>query len=356
MVSASSLQRTARLDQPVQDAGTAQGLLLAFVPALVNLNGTVVFPIIPKLHEAFATTPNSRVLVSMVAAMPLLGTAITCFVIGAIGERVNRRRLLVAGTAVYLVMATLPYVLQSLAALLVARAMSGAALGAMTTSSVVLIGAYFAGAARERWLAIGVAIASVVSMAAAVIVGALGEINWRLLFLLPLIAAPYLVALLMFSIPIGRYAVEPSAGPLEAGERAAPFPWPVIAIVFLLTVLACLIVYAPLFVVGLIYQEKHLGGSVLTGVTTALLGVGSVAGALGGTAMKRLPPALKIAVVFGFTAVAVWLIAAGASAPWIIARCVLSGVAQGIAAPTFLAGFWMPPPSGRGDERSASTQ
>ena len=80
------------------ETGWIQGALLAAVPTMTVINNMAVIPIIPRLVVVFASTPNSRILVPMAAAMPILGIALSSIVAGAIGERIGRRRLLEIST------------------------------------------------------------------------------------------------------------------------------------------------------------------------------------------------------------------------------------------------------------------
>ena len=315
------------------ETGWIQGALLAAVPTMTVINNMAVIPIIPRLVVVFASTPNSRILVPMAAAMPILGIALSSIVAGAIGERIGRRRLLEISTLLFTVVAILPFWLNSLALILVVRAMSGLALGAMATSGVGLTGDYFSGRDRQRWLSIQTGVSSGAGMMVSVIVGALGEVSWRRPFLIMLIGFPFFLALLLLparrsTSPGGQRQEEE----LEPGARA-PIPWRSLTAIFVLAVAACLIVYPPLFQLGLVLQEKHLGGAALAGLANAADAAGGVAGALGVGLVLRLSGPAKMAVVFAVGGLGTFLIAVSDQVLPIMVGAVVVGLSQGAMVP-----------------------
>ena len=300
---------------------------------MIIMNNIAVFPIIPKLLVEFAGTPNSRVLAPMAAAMPILGIAFSSIIAGALGERIGRRRLLEISTAVFAVVAILPFWLHSLALILFARAASGIALGAMATSGVGLTGDYFSGAARQRWFAIQGGISSAAGVVTSVIAGALSDINWRLPFLMLSVAFIYVLALLLLP---ARHSTRPTAQHQdEAVERGAsgPIPWRSLAAIFSFTLFGSLIIFPPLFELGLVFQEKRLGSGTLTGIANAVIAAGAVVGALGSSGVRRLSGPVKMAMVFAAGGLGTLLISASDHIPPILIGAAVVGIGQGAMTP-----------------------
>ena len=99
-------------------------------------------------------------------------------------DRLGRRGPLLAGLALYGVVGTLPMWLNSLHAIVVSRALLGITEAVIMTSATTLIGDYFDGSARARWLAFQGAAASLAAMIFFGLGGALGELGWRTPFLM----------------------------------------------------------------------------------------------------------------------------------------------------------------------------
>jgi MFS family permease len=318
---------------PGADAHWIQGALLSSIQGLFVMTVVAVVPMIPKLHSVFANSPNARVLVPMAVALPILTMAFSSIAAGMIGERIGRRRLLEIGTAVFAVTAILPFWLSSLSLILLARAATGVALGAMMTCGVGLTGDYFAGAARQRWLAIQSGVGAAAGIVTSAISGVLVDLNWHLPFLLLGVGFPLFLALLLF--PANHAATPQTQHKQEAAETGAGGPIPLAAVtaIFALGIIGSLIVMPPAYELGLVIQEKRLGEATLTGFATAVLSAGAVAGALGLGILRRLSAPAKMAVTFAAGGAGTLIISfSGQVAPVMVGAAAV-GVAQGIIAP-----------------------
>jgi len=318
---------------PGSDAGWVQGVLLAVVPAMVVLTVVAVIPIIPKLSVVFASTPNARVLVPMAVVLPTLALAFSSIAAGVLGERMGRRRLLEIGTALFAATAIAPFWLDSFPLILVTRAAAGVALGAMTTSAVALTGDYFSGASRQRWLAIQGVAAAAAGVVTSPIAGALGDISWRLPFLLLALGFPLLLALIL--LPAHHAINREGQHEEEAAELGAaePVPWRALGTIFALAILGCLIISPPAFELGLVFQEKKLGTATLTGLATSVLAAGAVAGALGLGLLRGLSAPSKMALVFAVGGVGTLLIAITGEVAPILVGAVVVGISEGMMGP-----------------------
>jgi MFS family permease len=324
---------------PPADAGWIQGVLLAVIPAMAVTNVIAMIPTIPKLLVVFGSIPGVSVLVPMAVTAPTLAVGLSGIGFGVLGERIGRRRLLEISTALFAVTAILPFWLTSLPWILVARVATGVALGAMTTSGVGLTGDYFSGDVRRRWLAIQGGAGSGAGVVASVIAGALGDINWRLPFLLLAVGFLLLAALLLLPTrhatgPVGQHHEEE----LEQGAGAQA-PWLTIAVIFALGVFGSLIIFPPAFEMGLVFQEKNLGAATLTGFATAILSAGAVAGAVGAGMFGRLSAPWKMAVAFAVSGVGTLLVSNSGQIPPIMVGAAAIGVGQGMIGPVL--SIWM---------------
>jgi len=331
------------------DAGWVQGVLLAIIPALVVMSVVVAIPIIPRLLVVFAATPGAKVLVPMAVVAPTLTIALSSIAAGMLGERIGRRRLLEISTALFSVTAILPLWIDSFPMILLSRAVMGVALGGMTTSGVGLTGDYFSGPTRERWLAIQGGVGAAAGVVTSAVAGALGDIGWRLPFAL-LAVGFLLLAALIFLRPAARFS--PVRGDHQAGVEggpAGPLPWMTLAAIFALGIFGSLIIFPPAYELGLVFQEKRLGTATLTGLATAVLAAGAVAGALGVAVVRRLSAPAKMAVAFAAGGVGTVLVSLSSQIAPIMVGGAVVGVGQGIIGPVL--SIWLldcTPPTARG--------
>lgn len=329
-----------------RDAGAIQGLLLAFVPTMIVIAMVAPLPIIPELMRVFAREPDIEALASLAIVLPTLGIAVSSIGAGVLGEWIGRRRLLILSTALFSVAAILPFWLASFQLILASRALTGLALGGMITAAVGLTGDYFTGSARQRWLAAQGGVPAAAAVVTAAASGALGEIDWRLPFLLPTAGFVLLAGLILFPADIAATGLTQDNATPQLDE---PTPWTALAVVFALAIVGSLVIFPPAYELGLLLQEKALGSTMLTGLTTAVLASGAVAGAFGLNLVRGWPPPVKIAGAFALTAIGVILIALTTQVVPIMTGAALIGIAQGMIVPVLSA--WLldkTPESARG--------
>jgi MFS family permease len=291
----------------------------------------VALPVIPAMLHAFAKTPNVGFLVPMSVVLPTLTIAVSSLAAGAIGDRIGRRRLLDLSTLLFAVSGILPFWLTSFTWILVSRAVAGLALGAMATSAVALTGDYFQGASRQRWLAIQGAAGAAAGVVVSAVSGVLGEINWRLPFLLLASGFALFLGLLLLRGP----AVATSGAQTEDGaaQPLAPVPWATLAGVFGLGVFTSLIIWPSVYAFGLLLEEKGIGSVMLTGLMTAVLATGAVAGAMSLALLRRLPPPAKQAAAIGIAGAGIVLVWTATNLlPFTIGAFAI-GIGQGMTAP-----------------------
>jgi MFS family permease len=248
-----------------------------------------------------------------------------------LGDRIGRRRLLDISTLLFAVAAVAPFWMTSFTWILVSRALAGIGLGAMATSAVALTGDYFQGAARQRWLAVQGAAGAGSAVVASAISGALGEINWRLPFLLMVSGFVLFAGLVLFRGP--TVAASGSEAEDMTARPNAPVPWASLAAIFALGVLASFTIWPPVYEFGLLLEEKGSGSVMLTGLLTAVLGVGAVLGAMGLGLVRRLPAPGKQALAIAVSGLGIVLIWIAASLGPIMVGAFAIGVGEGMTTP-----------------------
>ena len=158
-----------------------------------TLAPTVIGPVLPAMQQHFAGVPGIETLVPVVVTMPMFVLGALAMVIGAISDRVGRKRVLIGALVLYALAGTAPLYLDSIQAILASRALVGLAEAAAMTVSTSFIGDYFTGARRDRYAALQVTVASTSAFVFNLMGGVLGAYGWRAPFAayaLPLLLAP----------------------------------------------------------------------------------------------------------------------------------------------------------------------
>lgn len=210
-------------------SGAAHRLRISLLMAgscLPILGAVLIAPVLPKMQDHCADVPGAGVLVPMALTVPALALGLLAPFAGVIVDRLGRKRLLIAATVLYAIFGTAPLWLESLGAIVASRALVGVAEAAIMTCCTTLIGDYYSGRVRDRYLALQTMCASASATAFFVIGGAAGAAGWRTPFWI--YAVSLLIAPLM-AIGLPKPTAVATGAAAEDGEGAVvpkrPFPF-----------------------------------------------------------------------------------------------------------------------------------
>jgi MFS family permease len=226
---------------PKRDPGFMTGLALLLPISLSVMAALFVAPIAPKLGEAFGRAdPDAAWLIPLVITVPSLCVALFSPFAGAWGDRVGRRRLLIWSMLIYVVFGTAPYFLNDLKTIVATRVVVGFVEATLMTLSTTLIGDFFKGEARNRWLAAQTGLASCTAIICLLVVATVGRDDWHNVFLL------YLVPLLFLGLVL-RFTWEPeeSENLQTHGNHLGwhDLPWQLLGLICLITLFGSVMFY-----------------------------------------------------------------------------------------------------------------
>ncbi|EPV0566124.1 MFS transporter, partial [Klebsiella pneumoniae] len=237
-----------------------------------------------------------------------------------VGDRLSRRRLLIAATGVYAVFGLLPVMLDDLHTILLARLVMGIADAFILTTANALIGDYFAGEARSKWLAVQSGMGSVLSTLIVLGAGLLGTLGWYGPIYLYALAIPVFIGLCLFTAePALRHRADNIAD-----EKDVAFPRRKMAAIGLITLGSAILYFLEPLQISLVFSQLGLTSSSQIGIATAMAGVGVPLGAwlYGRSAKQRIDRQfLLFYAIFGFGLLFI-----------AVARNPLAGVAAGFVA------------------------
>jgi MFS family permease len=160
---------------PARQAGNVHGLVLLAAAVMPIMAITSIIPVLPLLLREFADVPGSAALVPVALTVPALCVALFSPIAGWLSDRIGRKRLLVGSLTIYAGCGFAPWFMESLTAIIASRVALGIVEAAIMTLTTALIGDYFEGERRERWIALQVAAASIAATVLLAAGGALGE-------------------------------------------------------------------------------------------------------------------------------------------------------------------------------------
>ncbi len=355
----STTQPTADPSQTLQALKLGQHVFarkasLLYVSGLTVMSTATIAPSLPAIQAHFADVPQAAMLTRLVLTAPPLFIAICATVAGAFSDRFGRRRLLIASLLLYGFSGMSGLLLDTLPSILLGRAMLGIAVAGTMSTATALIGDYYAGAARDRFMGLQAAFMAFGGLVLLTGGGLLAELHWRAPF------AAYGLAFLAIPVVL-LYLFEPARSERHGTTtHQAPTPprtWAAIVLLLLAAVLNSMAFY--INPTQLPYYLKTLG---VPAPTVAGLTLGTSALVMGLTALRysRVLALLGLrwsfCLGFGLMSVGFGLTAAANSYWLVFAGMIFFGLGLGVTMPGQGTGAMMlAPPAKRGQVAGALT-
>ena len=317
--------------------GFMTGIALLLPITLTTMAIVLLAPVIPDLMVQFAGVPNHEYWVPMILTLPSLCVAVLCPFAGMLGDRFGRRRLLLASFVLYAVVGVAPVFLTSLPQILLSRVGVGVAEALIYVLSTTMIGDYFEGAARDRWLAGQTAFASMSALLFFNLGGVMGEGGWRTPFW------AYASALVMFGL-VWKFTWEPSAAaPDDQAEQPthtlswAGFPWTAMAAIVAITIYGSVFFYTVQIQAPSGLAELGLTSPAQRGFLTSIASIGVPLGTLVYSRLgKRVTVARLLLAEFALLSLGFALMGRSGSVPGFLIGCFVNQIGAGLLLPTLL--------------------
>lgn len=313
-----------------KSASTKHGVILMLAAVMPPMAIISLIPVLPLLMREFGGVEGSEFLVPIALTIPALCVALFSPIAGWISDRVGRKNLLIVSLLVYAGIGIMPYFLSDLMHIIATRIGLGLAEAIIMTIATALIGDYFKGKERERWVGLQFATVSLSAIVLIAVGGILGEIfGSRGPFLLYLLAIPVaaLVAFVLF---------EPDHPAERVSESDAKLPFGRILPLLMTTLFVGIIFYTVMVKLGEILglnaevspgQIGAIGAGANIGVAAGTVLFGRIKGASG--------PSL---VLIGLALAAVGYVGAGLSGSLAMTAVsvIIASIGFGMLLPTML--------------------
>ncbi|MFF7528875.1 MFS transporter [Streptomyces bobili] len=323
--------------------GRLPAVLLMTGSCLPVLGAVLLAPVLPRMQDHFEGVTGSAALVPLVLTVPALSLALLAPFAGVVVDRLGRKRLLVAATVLYALFGTVPLWLDSLHGILLSRVLVGVAEAAIMTACTTLIGDYYSGRIRDRYLARQTMCASASATLFFVLGGALGAAGWRApfwLYAVGLLLAPVMARALPNPTTAGLGALpNPTTAGLgvstDSGPGPRPFPVRRMAGLCLLTVFGAVVFYTVPVEMSYLLDDLDVDSTGVIGAVTAVASAATVLGSLVFTRLtgdpRRRLPVLLLPCAAGFLVMGV-----ADGLPLLIAGAVLNCFGTGLLLPSLL--------------------
>ncbi|WP_238360651.1 MFS transporter [Iningainema tapete] len=171
---------------------------LLLVSTLTVMAGATISPALPAMRQYFTSEPNADYWVRLVLTVPALFIALGAPFAGTIIDRFGRKTLLSIAVFIYGLAGSSGFVLNSLGIILLGRVLLGLSVAGIMTTATTLIADYYTGATRTLFLGLQAGFMGLGGVIFLSLGGFLADINWRMPFLIYLIAWLILPLIVIF--------------------------------------------------------------------------------------------------------------------------------------------------------------
>lgn len=246
-----------------------RALALLLAATLTIMANATISPSLPQLQALFSDQPNAAVLTPLLVTAPSLLVAILAPFAGLVADRFGRRKPLLIGVLLFGITGSAGLYLPSLPAIFVSRLALGLAVALIMTAQSALIGDYFSGEARGRFMGYQIAATNFGGFLCLTLAGWLATVSPRLPF------AIYGVALLYVPVIWRAITDNPSIADShhELSESPAAGGWPLmVTAIAALAGLTMMLFYVmptqfPFFLSNIGHKDPSTAGVLLGALT-----------------------------------------------------------------------------------------
>jgi MFS family permease len=177
---------------PEQNLKSLAAIFLVLLSTLPMLQGVLIAPLLAVIRESEGHQANQTFLLRLMMVAPAFTIVLLIPFIGRFADRFSRHHILIIGLLLYAACGLAAFVAPSIEWILVSRFVLGAPLALIMTIATASTGDFFAPDERNRLLGIQYLASTFVGMSVPILGGLVALIDWRLNFIIYLIALPFL--------------------------------------------------------------------------------------------------------------------------------------------------------------------
>jgi len=254
-------------------------LTLLFMAMLTMMSNVAIITVLPHLKEYFSSTDNIEFLSRLMVTLPSFAISFLSILIGHIIAKVGKQKSAFFALILFSSAGSAGLYLDSINSLLISRFFLGIAIAILMIVNTSLIGDYFQGEKRHKFMGLQSAFISIGGVLFVVGGGFLSDSNWRYPF------GIYLIGILLIPLVLTQIKENHKdiTSPLEENSNLNQKLWHIYFLAFLLMLLFYILpTQMPFLIIN------HFGASgVLTGAIISSAFVFNALGAMSFAKLKR---------------------------------------------------------------------
>lgn len=308
-------------------------LTLLLASMMTMMAGAVVAPSLPQINNIFSQTAHADILTRLIITLPPLFIAFFSPIFGKISDQFGRKKILLVSVVVYSISGTSAYFMNNLYLILLSRAFLGITVAGIMTMVIALIGDYYTGNDRSKFLGIQGAFMGLGGVVFISFAGWLADFGWQTPFLIYLFGFLILPLVKTFIYePITHSTAKTSS---NINNKEAVYSKTLVNIIFLTLFFSIIIFY--MIPVQIPYILKQIPGTNNTQVGLAIASQ-SLAGSIVAMNYRKIKHHFSFCslyqIAFGLMAAGFIIISLTNAYSVIIIGLVVSGLGVGLLMPT----------------------
>ncbi|WP_281063004.1 MFS transporter [Aminobacter sp. AP02] len=319
---------------PFPENHARRNATLLLISTLTIMSGATISPSLPAIESHFAGSDNVEILTRLVLTLPALFIVICAPFAGGLADRFGRRPLLIAGALLYGLSGMSGLLADSLAGLLVGRELLGIAVAGVMTTATALVGDYFAGSERDRFMGYQSAFVGIGGLIFLTGGGMLAELHWRAPFAVYGLSLLLIPAVLAFINEPWRNNPPIARAPELTGKTI----WVAVFAVYMAAVLNSVAFYLLPTQLPFYLNAMGIGSPTVAGLA---IGLGNMIGAVVALFYASLRARLGVtgvfALAFGLMAIGYGLLGVTDTLVTVLAAAGVVGLGLGMIMPNIAA-------------------
>ena len=309
---------------------------LMLVTSLTIMSGATIAPSLPEIAREYGDNARSEYLSKLILTVPALAIAVCGTFAGMLVDRFGRKNLLLFGLMLYAVAGISGYFLDDIFLILVGRALLGVSVALVMTIATTLVGDYFVGPERHKFLGYQGGFMALGGMVFVGFGGLLADFHWRFPFLL------YLFSLVV--LPLAAYYLYEPANKeerLEIREEATPdYPKPIVNLIYITVFLYMVVFYMIPVQIPFLLEDIGVKKYLLAGLAIA---IGTIAAAVTAFFYQKMRARLHYSKIYaiGFILIGIGygIVSISHTYLTVISGLIVSGFGVGALMPN--ANLWL---------------